>query len=62
MANLLSFDKKRNKFLCFVPDFSYLCNLKALPRSVAGVTRHERKVRAAQGAPLLKVEAIGDSR
>ena len=24
--------------------------------------RHERKVRAAQGAPLLKVEAIGDSR
>ena len=23
---------------------------------------HERKVRAAQGAPLLKVEAIGDSR
>ena len=25
-------------------------------------SRHERKVRAAQGAPLLKVEAIGDSR
>ena len=35
---------------------------KTLFRSVAGATRHGRKVRAAQGAPLLKVEAIGDSR
>ena len=35
-----------------------------MPRSVAGVPRkgHERKVRAAQDTPLLKVDAIGDSR
>lgn len=33
------------------------------PGSVAGIVlRCERKVRAAKGAPLLKVEAIGDSR
>lgn len=45
--------------------FIYLCIQKknAVPRLVAGVReRHGRKVRAAQGAPLLKVEAIGDSR
>jgi len=36
---------------------------KALPRPVAGFSerRNERKVRAAQGAPLLKMEAVGDS-
>jgi len=41
----------------------YLCRLKALLRLAAGVSerRGERKVRAAQGAPLLKVEAAGDS-
>jgi hypothetical protein len=43
--------------------------MKALLRSVAGVNRllsgrveHERKVRAAQDTPLVKVPAIGDSR
>ena len=37
--------------------------LKALSRLVAGVSerRGERKVRAAQGAPLPKIEAVGDS-
>ena len=42
---------------------SYLCRLKALSRLVAGVSerRGERKVRAAQGAPLPKIEAVGDS-
>jgi len=35
---------------------------KALLRSVAGTSGCERKVRAVQGAPLLKMEAIGDSR
>ncbi len=45
--------------------FIYLCIQKknAVPRFVAGVRkRHRRKVRAAQGAPLPKIEAIGDSR
>ena len=47
----------------FSLDLHYLCRLKALPRLAAGVSerRGERKVRAAQGAPLLKVEAAGDS-
>jgi len=37
--------------------------VEALPRPVAGLSerRDERKVRAAQGTPLLKVEAVGDS-
>jgi hypothetical protein len=37
--------------------------MKALPRLVAGLPERvgERKVRAAKGTPLLKVEAAGDS-
>ena len=31
-------------------------------RLVAGAKRRERKVRAAKGIPLLKMEAVGDSR
>ena len=42
----------------------YLCILKALPWSAAGVIPliRERKVRAAEGVPLVKMQAIGDSR
>ena len=42
--------------------FSYLCKPKALLWSAAGASERkgERKVRAAQGTPLLKVEAVGD--
>ena len=37
--------------------------MEALLRSAAGPSERldERKVRAAQGTPLLKVEAVGDS-
>ncbi len=44
--------------------FFYLCISKAALRSVAGILLWgcERKVRAAQGIPLPKLEAIGDSR
>ena len=53
---------KTQKIFGFSLAYSYLCTTKALSRSVAGAIRHERKVRAAQGTPLLKMEAIGDSR
>ena len=48
---------------------AYLCRRKAVPWSVAGINclcpygerkGYERKVRAAEGTPLLKVEAVGD--
>jgi len=35
---------------------------ETVPRSVAGIAGCRRKVRAAQGAPLLKMEAVGDGR
>jgi len=37
-------------------------HLEALPRLAAGVSERggERKVRAAQDTPLLKMEAVGD--
>ena len=49
--------------LCTFAFFLYLCSPKALLRPAAGLSerRDERKVRAAQGTPLLKVEAVGDS-
>ena len=49
--------------LCAFAFFPYLCSPKALLRPAVGLSarRDERKVRAAQGTPLLKVEAVGDS-
>ncbi len=41
---------------------SYLCIRKHCHGLSLVSFWHKRKVRAAQGAPLLKVEAIGDSR
>ena len=50
--------------LCTFAFFQYLCSPKALLRPAAGLSerRDERKVRAAQDAPLLKIEAVGDRR
>ena len=40
----------------------YLCNLRQYFGTVAGVARHERKVRAAKSILLPKMKAIGNSR
>ena len=45
----------------FLEIIEYLCRRKAALRPAAGVARHERKVRAAQDTPLVKVPAVGDS-
>lgn len=47
---------------CPLRCFSLPLHKETVPRFVAGAMRRRRKVRAAQGAPLLKVEAVGDSR
>ena len=70
---LPNFSNKISKKFLDVDISSYLCTtkrtssvlwnrIKALLRSAAGpsVRLDERKVRAAQGTPLLKVEAVGD--
>ena len=67
---LPNFLHKNSKKFSRVDYSSYLCTdskrttsvMKALLRSAAGPSERldERKVRAAQGAPLLKVEAVGD--
>jgi len=62
-------EKKSKISFCISLVFLYLCPLKAVARSVAGANllsagrvERERKVRAAQDAPLVKMPAIGDSR
>ena len=49
-------------FICFCSRLFVSLQTNPVLRSAAGAFGHERKVRAAQGAPLPKVEAIGDSR
>ena len=60
--HIINYPRLSSKTFCLFAHLLVSLQPKALPRSVAGVIRHERKVRAAQGAPLLKMEAIGDSR
>ena len=34
MAKILRLDKKKNKFFCFVLNFSYLCTLKTTKETI----------------------------
>ncbi len=61
-AFLFFFLAKLSNFAIKLAQCSESDTVKAVSRPAAGTRQYERKVRAAQGAPLLKMEAIGDSR
>jgi len=62
LTEFLSASGKNKIYLVFLSLIRNFAPQKALLRLAAGVSERmgERKVRAAQDAPLLKVEAVGD--
>ena len=55
-------NKKYKAMLWRLAYLRYLCNIRQHFGTVAGVARHERKVRAAKSILLPKMKAIGNSR